>query len=116
MYNRYTPQPDGTYKRKTVQMQNHINKPPIPKETHSPIQDTLPPPPPSDIPKPGRPPKQKNPSHQPEISAGAFLKDLLPKNLDTGDLLIIILLLLIAADGHDDHGSALLTLALYLFL
>lgn len=116
MYNRYTPQPDGTYKRKTVQMQNHKN---IPQKANEPwpiLQDAVPPPPPSEIQKPGRPPKQKNPSHQPEISAGAFLKDLLPKNLDTGDLLIIILLLLIAADSHDDHGSALLTLALYLFL
>lgn len=116
MYNRYTPQPDGTYKRKSVQIQNRIIQSPIPQETCPPIQDSVLPPPPSEIPKPRIHPNHNKPSRQPEINAGAFLKDLLPHNLDTGDLLIIILLLLIAADGHDDHGSALLTLALYLFL
>lgn len=52
---------------------------------------------------------------QPE-SAFSFLKQLLPKNLDTGDLLIILLLLLMAGDGKEDKNSWLLTLALYLCL
>jgi len=41
---------------------------------------------------------------------------LLPKNLDTGDLLVIILLLLMAGDCAEDKNTALLTLALYLFM
>ena len=45
-----------------------------------------------------------------------FLRQLVPKNLDTGDLLIIILLLLMAGDCQEDRNTALLTLALYLFL
>ncbi len=44
------------------------------------------------------------------------MRRLIPKNLDTGDLLIIVLLLLMSADCEDDKNSALLTLALYLFL
>lgn len=51
-----------------------------------------------------------------EAAAGNFLRNLLPKDLDTGDLLVIILLLLIAGDGNSDKSTALLTLAIYLFL
>ena len=40
----------------------------------------------------------------------------LPKGLDTGDLLIIVLLLLMAGDCPEEQNTALLTLALYLFL
>lgn len=49
-------------------------------------------------------------------SAGSFLRQLLPKDLDTGDLLIILLLLLMAGDCEEEKGSALLTLALYLLM
>ncbi len=60
------------------------------------------------------PPRQERPP-QP-CSADNFLRNLLPKDLDTGDLLVIILLLLMASDGHGNGNNALLTLALYLFL
>lgn len=50
------------------------------------------------------------------LSAGGFLKQLLPQNLDMEDLLIIVLLLLMAEDGGEDRNTALLTLAIYLFL
>ena len=56
------------------------------------------------------PPSKQN------TGATDFLRQLLPKNLDTGDLLVILLLLLIAGDCREDRNSALLTLALYLFL
>ena len=45
-----------------------------------------------------------------------FLKTLLPKEFDTGDLMIVLLLLLMSADCQEDQNSALLTLVLYLFL
>ena len=47
---------------------------------------------------------------------GGFLKQLLPKNFDTEDLLVVLLLLLMAGDCRENQNSALLTLMLYLFL
>jgi hypothetical protein len=47
---------------------------------------------------------------------GSFLKRLLPKDFDTGDLMIVLLLLLMAGDCQDDQNTALLTLALYFFM
>lgn len=46
----------------------------------------------------------------------SFLKQLLPRNFDTGDLLIVLLLLLMAGDCESEKSNALLTLALYFFL
>ena len=101
MYNRYIPQPDGSFRR------NRINT----------LEEPVTPTPPVNV--------QEKPVATPEtigclknapISAGSFLKQLIPKNLDTGDLLVIVLLLLMAADCKEDNNSALLTLALYLFL
>ena len=51
-----------------------------------------------------------------DTSATGFLRRLLPKDFDTGDLLIIILLLLMAGDSCDDQNNALLTLALYFIM
>ena len=95
MYNRYIPQQDGTYQK------NRIPTPPPPPAS---------PPPPAPLRNEPQPPMR-----QPE-SAFSFLKQLMPKDLDTGDLLIILLLLLMAGDGKEDKNSWLLTLALYLFL
>ena len=49
-------------------------------------------------------------------SVTGFLKQLLPRNFDTADLLVILLLLLMSGDCGEDQNTALLTLALYLFL
>lgn len=106
MYNRYIPQPDGTYRK------NRIEDPvPQPKPRQVNFEDPTPPPPPcNDDPKPKPPPCRQG------IDAGDFLRRLLPKNMDTGDLLVIILLLLMAGDSTEDKNNALLTLALYLFM
>jgi hypothetical protein len=45
-----------------------------------------------------------------------FLSQLLPKDFDTGDLIVVLLLLLLAGDCEEDSSTALLTLALYLFM
>lgn len=95
MYNRYIPQQDGTYQK------NRMPSPPPP-----------PPPEPSDPP----PCEEHKPPYRKPDGAFAFLQQLLPQNLDTGDLLIIILLLLMAGDGKENKNSWLLTLALYLFM
>ena len=101
MYNRYVPQEDGTYRR------NRVPTPADQKETVNPhnIDTSL------AFSKP-----MEQPCTDPPVSAGSFLKKLLPKNLDTGDLLVIVLLLLMAGDCKEEKNSALLTLALYLFL
>ncbi|MBO7252941.1 MAG: hypothetical protein J6V25_10000 [Oscillospiraceae bacterium] len=119
MYNRYIPQPDGSFRR------NHIPDPPKPKpdppmpSTPAQIPPPLvrPPEPPVRRPLPPPrpiPPKQKKPPEP--VGIGSFLKQLLPKNFDTEDLLIVLLLLLMSGDCRDDQNTALLTLALYLFM
>ena len=45
-----------------------------------------------------------------------FLKQLLPGNFDTADLLVVLLLLLMSGDCTEDPNTAMLTLVLYLFL
>ena len=108
MYNRYIPQPDGSYRR------NHI---PDPKPQPRPCAPEPPPPPPPPCEEPEQPQRpQKPPICKQNTGAGDFLRNLLPRNLETGDLLVIILLLLMAGDCPDDKNTALLTLALYLFM
>lgn len=116
MYNRYIPQPDGSYRRR--QMEDSPRKP-------GPPPPGSPPPQPQSVPKPQppAPPPQRvqhrplppKPPKKPE-SLGSFLRHLLPRELDTEDLIILLLLLLMSGDCKEDQNTALLTLALYLFL
>lgn len=115
MYNRYTPQPDGSYhknrlpdpqppnpqSRKTSQQKE-------PEQNHEEKQDI----------QPDEQPIKSvhHTSHEKINSAGSFLRNLLPKDFDTGDLLIVLLLLLMAGDKDENHNNALLTLALYFFI
>ena len=118
MYNRYIPQNDGTYCRKSI--------PERPKEPPKPPEAPLKPlPPPQPVPPlpcrncpPPPKPRRKPPAcrQEPAQGVGSFLKKLLPKDLCTEDLLIVLLLLLMAGDCPEEQNSALLTLALYLFL
>lgn len=115
MYNRYIPQSDGTYQRSRIQDSILRQPAPPPKSTPSP---PCPPPEttPRSCPPPHPRPKQPYRESEKSSSASSFLKQLLPKNFDTGDLLVVLLLLLISGDCQDDQNTALLTLALYLFL
>ena len=101
MYNRYIPQNDGSYRRNR-------------------IQDNCRQPPPPEPPCPPPPPEPCSPSvpkySQTGAGAGGFLRQLLPRDFDTGDLLIVLLLLLMAGDCPENQNTALLTLAIYLFL
>lgn len=123
MYNRYVPQADGTYRRNRIQDAPHPEHRRQENQPHHPIavqQETCGDPP---IPQPHRSqrqsvpkqdyPQRKNPAGTP---VSGFLRQLLPKDFDTGDLLVVILLLLMSADSCEDQNSALLTLALYLFM
>lgn len=97
MYNRYIPQGDGSHRRRTVP-DNRPSAPPRPVQQ------------PQSCPQPA---PASNWEHPPQ---SGFLQRLMPNNLDGGDLLVMALLLLMAGDCQEDKSTALLTLALYLFL
>lgn len=101
MYNHYIPQSDGTHRRSPVQEASTTFQP----ISHKP-----------ECPSP--PPRHHDPKpySSPGGSVGTFLRQLLPRDFDIADLIVVLLLLLMASDKQEDSNSALLTLALYLFL
>lgn len=103
MYNRYTPQADGSYRRNRM-----------PEPRHTPPQKPVPPPP---CPEPVTQEPIKH-SQRKEVSGSpmGFLRQLLPKDFDTGDLIVVLLLLLMAGDCEEDRSNAILTLALYFIM
>ena len=154
MYNRYIPQPDGTYRRNRVPDSDNPPQRPVPpphQESHSqekpsaarePHQESCSTEPQKQV---SRNQERQNPPacprsrqtnrrssyepsrhnqhsqkqsscDQPDGSVGNFLKQLLPKDFDTSDLLIVLLLLMMGGDCAEDKNNALLTLALYLFM
>ena len=110
MYNRYIPQSDGTFRRN-----------PVSESRTNPIQNTPPPPfsreesKKTERQEPARQTSGNRKSPEPETIT-CFLRKLLPKGFDTGDLLVVLLLLLMSADCKEEQNTALLTLVLYLFL
>lgn len=144
MYNRYIPRPDGSFQRN--RMPERGDRRPAPsqsgtQQSQRPQQQERPRCPQEEPqqarPRPQQASQQENcgpdrqesrqqeacPPSRPAasenrsaMSAGSFLKQLLPKDCDTGDLLIIVLLLLMAGDCKEEKNTALLTLALYLFM
>lgn len=121
MYNRYIPQPDGTYRRNRVQEVNQVPEKPQPPP---------PPPPPAPVHEPepvrcsgcirNQPPRRPLPRQEyrkkENTNVTGFLKQLLPKDFDVEDLLVVLLLLLMSGDSQENQNTALLTLVLYLFL
>lgn len=123
MYNRYIPQSDGTYRR------NRVGEPsPPPPQRPSPPreeprEETCPCPPESPPCRQGQPcahmqsPRPIPPRQKSQAGGiGSFLKQLIPKDFDTEDLIVVLLLLLMAGDCREDQNFALLTLFLYLFM
>ena len=135
MYNRYIPQSDGSYSRnripdaqdRPIRRPSAQNRPPqrheperYEPERHEPERcepekqepeccESRPCDQPLPCPKDDRP----HPHKEQPLS---FLRRLLPKDFDTGDLIVILLLLLLAGDCEEDRSTALLTLAFYLFM
>lgn len=99
MYNRYIPGADGAFQKIPV----------------SAPCDAPPPPRPTDMPcVPEMPPVPEKPCAGAE---GHPLRRLIPKGMDTGDLLILAILLLLLIDGdEDDTLSVLLTVAAFLMM
>ena len=112
MYNRYVPQSDGSYRRSSMPDPPRQTPPQQPRQTPQPPE----PPPRPETPRPVCPRNCPTPRPQPRKGVGSFLKQLLPSDFDTGDLLVVLLLLLISAEGGEDRSNSLLTLALYLLL
>lgn len=115
MYNRYIPQPDGSYRRNRCP-EPHSRPRPQPPKPEPPCPEPEPAP---CAPAPREEPKLCPRRKQPPNGGGSvtdFLRQLLPRDFDTADLLILLLLLLMAGDCQEDQNNALLTLVLYLFL
>ena len=122
MYNRYIPQPDGSYRRN--RMQEIVQRPE--KPAPAPPPPPLPPPPKEPTaspcsncmhnPPPRRPMPPREPCRRETGSVSGFLRQLLPKEFEIEDLLVVLLLLLMAGDCQENQNTALLTLVLYLFL
>ncbi len=122
MYNRYIPQPDGSYRRRPADVPQSAPPPrPEPPRQEPPCQKN---PPCShqrrqERPAPPPPPRRKPPQQPPQdsfLGIGNFLHQLLPKDFCMEDLMVVLLLLLMSGSGEDDQNFALLTLGLYLFL
>ena len=107
MYNRYIPQPDGSYSRNRMPDNSRQSPPRNPHPKPPPEKPECPPP------KPEPKPCHKTPKNEP---IGGFLRQLLPKDFDTGDLIVILLLLLMAGDCEEDRNNAILTIALYFLM
>ena len=109
MINHYIPQSDGSYRRSGTPDHRRPAPPPRPEPPAPEPPRECPP----DLPKP--PPAPPFPPPQPQGSILDFFKGLLPRGLDTADLMIVFLLLLM---NKDDEGglSPILTLALYFLL
>ena len=101
MYNRYSPREDGSYRRNRV---SEI-------KSQSQHQPAAPPPIPQE-----RPIVQPPPISPPQHHISGFLRQLLPKQLETADLVVLLLLLLMAGDNEEEKSNALLTMALYFIL
>lgn len=93
MYNRYIPQPDGSYTRSRLPDNCEKGAP--------------------DRPEPDFPEQPRSQRHP---RPGGFLQQLLPGDFDTGDLIVILLLLLMAGDSQEERSRAILTIALYFLM
>lgn len=142
MYNRYIPQPDGSYRRS--RQTDVPSAAPMPPRQEPPRQEPprrnpppefCPPPEPQgkppcqkgqpschtrrqERPAPPPPPRQRKSPQMPQdtFGVGSFLHQLLPKDFGMEDLMVVLLLLLMSGNDEEDQNFALLTLGLYLFL
>ena len=99
MYNRYIPQEDGSFlKSRMAEPEEQKTAPDYYRE-----------------PAPGY---QQTNTYAPrkDLNISSFFRNLLPKDLDIEDLIVILLLLLISGHQEDEGNQAMLTLGAYLFL
>lgn len=133
MYNRYIPQPDGSFHRSRVEDKIDLTEqknisPDIPPEIliEEPTVDKTQTNPKNTRSFPNqtgwnrrKPAASQRPYQTREQNSGNvlnFFRQLMPQNFDTEDLIIVLLLLLLSGDAKDEQNTALLTLVIYLFL
>lgn len=92
MYSRFTPMPDGSYQRRQVGAQ----KPASPAK-----QLTT--------------PAEAKPS-QPQNDLRTRLRQLLPQEMELGDVLVLLVALLLLVDAEEDYQTVLITLAAFFLL
>lgn len=117
MYNHYIPQSDGSYRRSSAP-EPHRRNPPRPQQKPQPPKPEPKPEPPRECAPekpPAPPPQPPCKQEKPRENILDFLKGLLPREIDTADLMIVFLLLLMNKD-EEDGLSPILTLALYFLL
>ncbi len=93
MYSRYTPGPDGAYRRQSI-----LNPP-------APVQ------PPPEEPKSLAPARAAAP-----VSLKQRLGNLLPGDMELGDLLVLLVAVLLLIDAEEDLQTVLITLAAFFLL
>lgn len=100
MYNRYIPNPDGSYARNRMPDNIKNGKPDHNSsfEHHPQLQNYT--------------PNDRQISDHPL----SFIRQLFGSSFDMGDLIVILLLLLMAGDSKEERSNALLTIALYFIL
>ena len=87
MYSRFTPGPDGTYQRRQIE---------------------------EAAPRPEPPPLPPAPLRQHGLRRQ--LNDLLPGNLELGDILVLLIALLLLIDAEEDLQTILIAAAAFFFL
>lgn len=92
MYSRFTPMPDGSYQRRQVPAQ----KPAMPKKQPTPPTENMP--------------------AQPQNDLRARLRQLLPQEMELGDVLVLLVALLLLVDAEEDYQTVLITLAAFFLL
>lgn len=97
MYSRFTPGPDGTYQRKQV----NTPKPKPPAKPPEPTKALAPPPHKAEAPQP---------------NLWARLTQLLPQELELGDVLVLLISLLLLVDAEEDFQTVLITAAAFFLL
>lgn len=108
VYNRYSPRQDGTYQRNRISEPTPSDPPKSPNIPPIPEQ--------AQIPALTRQPHTSTQTTDAPRSPMHFITDLLPSDMDTGDMLVLLVLLLLAADGNEDSSNPLLTLALFFLM
>lgn len=118
MYNRYIPQPDGSYRKNRMSEPEAArpNQRPRPGQQNNPKR-CEPPGDPGPCISPSSPEQKPCKAREPQHTGILdYFRNLFPGELDTGDLLVILLLLLMAGDCKGNDHTALLTLVLYLLM
>jgi len=111
MYSRFTPGPDGVYRRRQVSAASA----PAGEMSPAPLQNPPKASPPQIVPP--APPCGSAPSPKPmQPSLKNRLTKLLPKGMELGDVLVLLIALLLLIESEEDMQTILITAAAFFLL